>query len=414
MYILFKSFADRGLGTLHIEVRGDWLIPFNIFGRFTILCAILRQLHLSVSLLLEGAFGYDVIFLDQLSASIPLLQFLRPRPAVLFYCHFPDKFLASRDGLVRKLWRVPFDYVEGVTTNMADVVVVNSHFTANIYKEAFKDYTTTYPQVIYPGVTKKYHNIEDLTSSHTNLNSVIGSRKLVLSLNRFDPKKNIQLVLSSYSKLSSLKGFENTLLIIAGGYDSRLSENVNCLQGLQQYCDEHGLAHYTIQAGEEKEIAHQIPSVQVLFMLSIGSETKQFLLNRATVLAYTPKNEHFGIVPLEAMSMGTPVLATNTGGPLETIENEQTGWLTPAQDWPGTLERILFTLGEQELEEMGDRGRIRVSQYFTTKTMAKDLELAIVAMREHKKPTNRKREFIIAAIIAIVIALVAILMYSAL
>ena len=37
--------------------------------------------------------------------------------------------------------------------------------------------------------------------------------------------------------------------------------------------------------------------------------------------------EHFGIVPLEAMSVGTPVIAVDSGGPKETVENEETGFL---------------------------------------------------------------------------------------
>ncbi|EMD47075.1 alpha1,3-mannosyltransferase ALG2, putative, partial [Entamoeba histolytica KU27] len=37
--------------------------------------------------------------------------------------------------------------------------------------------------------------------------------------------------------------------------------------------------------------------------------------------------EHFGIVPLEAMIKGVPVIACNNGGPLETVQNELTGLL---------------------------------------------------------------------------------------
>ena len=44
-------------------------------------------------------------------------------------------------------------------------------------------------------------------------------------------------------------------------------------------------------------------------------------------LLYTPMEEHFGIVPLEAMSVGTPVIAVDSGGPKETVENEETGCL---------------------------------------------------------------------------------------
>ena len=42
---------------------------------------------------------------------------------------------------------------------------------------------------------------------------------------------------------------------------------------------------------------------------------------------YTPPGEHFGIVPLEAMAAGRPVIACNQAGPLETVEHGVTGLL---------------------------------------------------------------------------------------
>lgn len=44
-------------------------------------------------------------------------------------------------------------------------------------------------------------------------------------------------------------------------------------------------------------------------------------------LLYTPDREHFGIVPLESMQMGLPVIAVNSGGPTETIAHKETGFL---------------------------------------------------------------------------------------
>lgn len=41
------------------------------------------------------------------------------------------------------------------------------------------------------------------------------------------------------------------------------------------------------------------------------------MLRRSRAVLYTPHNEHFGIVPVESMYVGTPVIAVNSGG--ETI-----------------------------------------------------------------------------------------------
>ena len=44
-------------------------------------------------------------------------------------------------------------------------------------------------------------------------------------------------------------------------------------------------------------------------------------------MLYTPQNEHFGIVPLEAMAAARPVVACNNGGPLESVSDGASGLL---------------------------------------------------------------------------------------
>jgi alpha-1,3/alpha-1,6-mannosyltransferase len=106
---------------------------------------------------------------------------------------------------------------------------------------------------------------------------------------------------------------------------------------------------------------------------------KTFLLENASLLVYTPTNEHFGIVPLEAQLHATPVLATPTGGPLETIEDNLTGFLRPNEQWPDVLEKVL-TQGVNP--EMGMRGRQRVINEFSKEAMASRFELECVDVIE--------------------------------
>lgn len=66
---------------------------------------------------------------------------------------------------------------------------------------------------------------------------------------------------------------------------------------------------------------------EVIMLPSISSEEKEILLSQCLCVLYTPINEHFGIVPLEAMAAGKPVLACNSGGPVETIIDGTTGFV---------------------------------------------------------------------------------------
>ncbi len=66
---------------------------------------------------------------------------------------------------------------------------------------------------------------------------------------------------------------------------------------------------------------------QVIFKKNITQKEKIDLMQQSICLLYTPPNEHFGIVPIESMYCRTPVIACNSGGPRESILNEETGFL---------------------------------------------------------------------------------------
>lgn len=46
---------------------------------------------------------------------------------------------------------------------------------------------------------------------------------------------------------------------------------------------------------------------------NVYADERSALLVRASCVLYTPSNEHFGIVPVEAMCCGAPVVAVNSG-----------------------------------------------------------------------------------------------------
>lgn len=74
-------------------------------------------------------------------------------------------------------------------------------------------------------------------------------------------------------------------------------------------------------------------------------KTDQLVLeyNKAQICVYAPVLEPLGLVPLESMACGTPVVGVREGGVLESIVHEQTGLLTerdPAQ-FAGAVQHLL-------------------------------------------------------------------------
>jgi alpha-1,3/alpha-1,6-mannosyltransferase len=110
-------FQETRDGTLNVTVLGDFL-PTTLFGYGMILCAILRNVWLAINLFFrwnssDSTFGaFDIIIVDQLSVCIPILKLRSTR--ILFYCHFPDLLLSKQGSFLKRLYRLPFDWLEEV------------------------------------------------------------------------------------------------------------------------------------------------------------------------------------------------------------------------------------------------------------------------------------------------------------
>jgi UDP-D-galactose:(glucosyl)LPS alpha-1,6-D-galactosyltransferase len=58
-------------------------------------------------------------------------------------------------------------------------------------------------------------------------------------------------------------------------------------------------------------------------------------VDEASILILTSKSEGFGLVLVEALTRGVPVISTNCGGPSEIIRSGENGWLLPVEDHEG-------------------------------------------------------------------------------
>ena len=120
----------------------------------------------------------------------------------------------------------------------------------------------------------------------------------------------------------------------------------------------------------------------VLFIRNCSQEEKAAIIKNSIALIYTPKNEHFGIVPLEGMALGRPVIADNSGGPKESIVPGLNGFL--CDHW----EDYGIAMGELvEKEELGDKlgaaGSKRVEEMFSFATFSDQFDKEV--RNVHKK-----------------------------
>ena len=83
-------------------------------------------------------------------------------------------------------------------------------------------------------------------------------------------------------------------------------------------------------------------------------------------LAVPSTYENLGLAPLEAMSCARPVVASDTGGLPEIVENMKTGLLVPPGDSGALAQGILALIKDSDLaRELGNEGRRRVLEKYT-------------------------------------------------
>ena len=230
-----RCFDETRDGTLRVVVAGDWL-PKRVLGRCYALCASARMVAVALRAARDGP---DVVVVDQVATAVPVARAACAAP-VVFYCHYPDKLLCvNRQNPLTRLYRAPLDWCEETCTGLADVVLVNSRFTAGVFRRAFPRLGATAPEVLYPPL------------SLAEVAEAPRDAALLLSINRFERKKNLGLAVEALALLP-----KRVRLVLAGGYDPDLPENVEHARELEELAARLGVADRVTQrrsvSGDEK------------------------------------------------------------------------------------------------------------------------------------------------------------------
>jgi len=161
----------------------------------------------------------------------------------------------------------------------------------------------------------------------------------ILSVGRFsDPRKNVRLLLRAYRRLRERLPDAPRLMLV--GEQPRSSDWAEAASwGITDYID--------VQASVPPEL---LPS----------------LYRQASLFVLPSDEEGLGIVILEAMASGLPVLSTRCGGPETCVVEGETGYLTPVGDAEAMASRMQMLLGKPaHRQRLGQSGRRLVETRFS-------------------------------------------------
>jgi len=176
-----------------------------------------------------------------------------------------------------------------------------------------------------------------------------GKRRRIVSVGRFVPRKGFDTV------VRALPAIRDTELVIVGGPEQSQLDSDPEARRLMRLASELGVADRLTLYG------------------SVAREDMPSILRSADVVACTPWYEPFGIVPLEAMACGVPVVASAVGGMLDTVVHDVTGRLVKPKS-PDEVALAINQLMNNDFlrQSLGAAGRDRARSRYSWDRIAAD------------------------------------------
>ena len=149
------------------------------------------------------------------------------------------------------------------------------------------------------------------------------SRYIVLFVGRIEPLKGLETLIRaiSFKKASQL---EDITLVVIGGDPNVSQEKMSKeMAKIQKLSDELSMGRTVVFLGKQAQ------------------DTLPYYYSAADVLVVPSHYESFGMVALEAMACGTPVIASEVGGLAYLVKDGETGYHVPDQDPDALCEKLM-------------------------------------------------------------------------
>jgi glycosyltransferase involved in cell wall biosynthesis len=317
-------------------------------------CAMVRSngAHRAVAERIDAA-GHDAVFVlpSRLTQSPPLLRHLRTpnvyyAPEALRLAYEDPSLVFLGDDWKVRLTRAGGNPVEWLRRSIdrraaraARRVVTHSEFTQRDLAENY-------------GIKSEVLRLGVDSEAFTPAHDAEARPPYVLSIGALHPLKGHDLVIDA---MATLEGSAVPLVIVG----DRGSEGP-------------ALAARADRLGVDLQIKHGVPFGEVIR-----------LVQGARVVACGQIREPFGLVPLEAMAAGRPVVAVNDGGLRESVRHESTGLLVN-RDAADMGAAILRLLRDPDLRSrFGAEGRRDVERHWQWLDYAQGVDRVLAGAAAH-------------------------------
>jgi len=224
-------------------------------------------------------------------------------------------------------------------------------------------------RVIPPGVDLgRFHPVEK-KAAKTKVGIPCGDAN-ILFVGRIEPLKGVDTLLRAMSILQERhpEAIRNTCLAIVGGDPWRDDLDTEMAR-LQQMRTDLGI--------------HDL----VTFLGAKDQDILPYYYAAAEVVVMPSHYESFGMVALEAMAMGTPVIASEVGGLAHLIQPGVTGFHVPSRDPEALAARLLVLLTDKALrQKLGQQARTYAKQYSWEAITARMIDVYQEVAAPHAHP----------------------------
>ncbi len=206
---------------------------------------------------------------------------------------------------------------------------------------------------IPPGVDLDHFRPIDLQEARHRV-GVPSEDRMILFVGRIEPLKGVDTLMRAIAILRAGCADDTPCLhlaIIGGDPDDPAQANSE-MERLKQM---------RVDLGIEDVVA---------FLGAKDQSTLQYYYSAAEVVVMPSHYESFGMVALEAMACGTPVIASEVGGLAFVVQDGETGFHVEAQNAQALAGKLSLILDDPELRDKLSRGAVAYAQRFSWSLIA--------------------------------------------